>query len=170
MSLNKKTGKIEMKSYVKKESPAPTRPSSPERETVVRIPSPRTTYATKDEREEALRKVLAERNGQGRTFLDIDGLSLVYQAKKAVQSETEGAAGGEKKKRRRGRGKKGKDGDGETEGTESIAGDDSSSAFANEARSDGGDKMGKGKEVSREMSKVCTTVTFISFHPARHRS
>lgn len=162
MSLNPTTGKIQMTAYVKRDSPASSRPTSPtpEVDDIGRIAAPRTAYPTPAQRDERRRTVLGERTAQGRAFLDVGGLQLRYYEKRVVTAQqVENEVDDGKKKRRRGRNKgKGKDGEG-------LDGGESATVFGRPAIASGTitpsraaieteQSKGKGRETLPPMSKV----------------
>lgn len=129
MSMNAKTGRFEVKTFVKRPSAAttpdggsdleggggPSRVPSPELYEG-RIKAPRMGYPTAEERSERVREVLGVRQRERRFFLDVDGLEIGYvEPRKVVVEDEVGAVGEETKKgkgRKRGRGKgKGKEND-----------------------------------------------------------
>lgn len=129
MSMNAKTGRFEVKTFVKRPSAAttpdgasdteggggPSRVPSPELYEG-RIKAPRMGYPTAEERSERVREVLGVRQRERRFFLDVDGLEIGYvEPRKVAVEEEVGAVGEETKKgkgRKRGRGKgKGKEND-----------------------------------------------------------
>ena len=139
MSMNAKTGRFEVKTFVKKprsdavddsdggtaSEGGPSRAASPEL-FEGRIKAPRMEYPTKEERIEHVREVLGERQRERRFFLDVGGLEIEYVGpRKVVVSEED--LGGEKKGkgRKRGRGKgKGKETEQDGVGSSSRLGDE----------------------------------------------
>ncbi|KAL7411295.1 hypothetical protein BDY24DRAFT_417100 [Mrakia frigida] len=134
MSMNAKTGRFEVKTFVKKprseavddsdggtaSEGGPSRAPSPEL-FEGRIKAPRMEYPTKEERVEHVREVLGERQKERRFFLDVGGLELKYvEPRKVVVVEEETAGEKKGKGRKRGRGKgKGKEVEQEGEGSSS---------------------------------------------------
>lgn len=133
LSLNPKTGRAKVQTFVNKPAPPPEpkkRADKPvEEEDSGRIGPPLMVYLGRNERISCCEEILARRREAGRFFWDVmggtedaltGGLELVYREKKVKivnegdldgESRTEGGEGGEKKKgKKRGRGKgKGKD-------------------------------------------------------------
>lgn len=164
MSLNPKTGKIQMTAFVKRESPASSRPASPVEDVDDggggRIAAPRTAYPTRAERDDRLRTVLAERVAQGRAFLDVGGLQLRYREKQVVVPAHEAGVDGEdgKKKRRRGKGKgaKGKDDGGQAAEATTVDAEQqaSGSGAGGQVKAESGAGKGKGREGLPHISQV----------------
>ena len=156
MSLNPKTGKIQMTAYVKRDSPASSRPTSPtpDVDDIGRIAAPRTAYPTPAEREERRRVVLGERAAQGRAFLDVGGLQLRYYEKRVLATPQEAGGQGDdgKKKRRRGRNKGKGEGGGDGGETPVVEPTAAGSGLVSPSRAPGEQGKGKNRETLPPMS------------------